>query len=238
MLVMLVLPNYLFQQEITEPISFLGYKYLSFPSRPQVHFAQRRLARVACWGGQWTPIFWPRSRLFHLVRCLVHLSPLRVPRPPVTMGPWYQEDYAAKTHHPPRPDLHLTTGLSAASLGALVSHLLKQKRWSLVHLQDCWVFWYYRDRRPRRRLYIEKKLVVCGITTSVSIRRYLQTENRSHQRYVKTPEWLYLTCKSKCFPILGQATAAKTSNQTSHVEWEKSISWGTLNIFIYIYIWV
>lgn len=39
MLVMLILLNHLFQQEITQPRSFLGDKHLSFPSKPQVPFA-------------------------------------------------------------------------------------------------------------------------------------------------------------------------------------------------------
>lgn len=114
MSVMLTLPDYLFQQEITQPRSFLGDKYLSFPSKPQVPFAQRRLATAVGWWGQWTSVPRPSSRPCPLVGCLGHPSPSRAPRPPLVVGPWCPEGYAARTHHPPRPDLHLTAGLGAA----------------------------------------------------------------------------------------------------------------------------
>lgn len=39
---MLILLNDIFQQEMMQPRLFLGNKYLSFPSKPQVHFAQMK----------------------------------------------------------------------------------------------------------------------------------------------------------------------------------------------------
>lgn len=49
-----------------------------------------------------------------LADCLEHLSPSRVPRPPLAWGPWCWEGSAAGAHHPLRRDLHLAGAASGS----------------------------------------------------------------------------------------------------------------------------
>lgn len=110
----------------------------------------------------------------------------------------------------------------------------------MVHLQDCCIFRYYRERRPRADYVLRKICLSVALSPVCAICRYALTENKSQQgcenlSMVKVQVSAKFTIPVLNLPYQVKAMQQTPSNKHNRLNSKKPGFWCILNVSICLY---